>query len=367
MAQALRKIEVNDNEPGSDIVVQVNADPGLVLLDRQRFNQFYEAIKEETDKLVPDLTTEKGRKEIASLAFKVTKTKTAIDAAGKLLKEEAQATVTKVDAARREIRLKLEALFEEVRQPLTEWEAAETARVDNCKATIKHIEECGRGFIGGQPQPYIILLRELEEKVVIDASFREFEVEANRARDAALDRIRDAMERERQAEADRAELERLRAEAAEREATARAEAEAKAAAEAAQRAQEEAVARAERAAAEEKARIQAAAKAAEDAARIAAEAKANEERQAQQRAHDEALAAEKRRADEADAARKAEADRAAAEKAAAEARAADVAHRGKIMGAAKQAIMGHGVGEATAEAIILAIAAGDVPAVTIRF
>jgi len=379
VAQALRQeAETNDNPAGTDIVVAVSANPGLVLLDRERFNQFYEAIKEETDRLVPDLTTERGRKEIASLAFKVVKTKTAIDAAGKLLKEEAQATVTKVDAARREIRLKLEALSDEVRKPLTEWEAAEEARVENCKATIRHIEECGRGFIGGSPQPFVILLRELEENVVIDGTFREFEDVATRARDAALERLREGMERERQAEADRAELERLRAEAAEREAEERTAAEAKAAAEAVERERAEREAREKAAEEAAKARVEAAAKAAEDAARIAAEAKANEERLAQQRAHDEALAAEKRRADEAEAAREAEARQSAlaAAKAAANAeaqrkadedRAADREHRGKVMAAAKQAIMGHGVGEAAAKAIVLAIAAGDVPNVSIRF
>lgn len=362
----------------TDIIVAVNADPGLVLLDCQRFDQFYEAIKAETDKLVPDLTTERGRAAIASMAFKVAKTKTAIDAAGKTLKEEAQDTVTKVDAARKLIRDRLDALKDEVRKPLTEWEEAEEARVENCKATIRHIEECGRGFIGGAQHSYVILLRELEEKVVIDGTFGEFEAEAVKARDAALERIKEAMAREAQAEADRAELERLRAEAAEREAKERAEAEAKAAAEAQARAKAETEARAARAAEEEKARIEAAARAAEDAARAAAEAKANEERLAQQRAHDEALAAEKRRADEAEAAREAEARRVAlaeaqaaaaaeARRKADEARAADREHRGKVMAAAKQAIIGHGVGEATAKAIVLAIAAGEVPAVSIHF
>ncbi len=123
---------------------------------------------------------------------------------------------------------------------------------------------------------------------------------------------------------------------------------------------------------------EAAAKAAEEEARANAEAAARAEREAAERAHAEALAAEKRRADEAEAARKAEADRIARETAAREAeekaaadaaaaRAADIEHRTKIMGAAKQAIMGHGVGESTARAIILAIAAGDVPNVSIKF
>lgn len=372
MAQALRKeVETNDNEAGTNLVAAVAAEPGLVILDRERFNQFYEAVKAETDKLVPDLTTEKGRAAIASMAFKVVKTKTAIDNAGKLLKEEAQATVTKVDAARREIRLKLEALSDEVRAPLTEWE-------ENEKARIQRVEE----FFANLRQAGVVEADETADKIerrlstvrahTLDEDFdqdlfrdRIGEVRILRADViAALER---GLERIRKEESDRAELERLRAEAAERDAKERADAEAKAAAEAEARAKAEAEARANRAAEEQQARIDEAARIAEENARAAEQRAANEAREAAERAHAEALAAEKRRADEAEAARKAEADRLAAEQAAAEKRAADVAHRGKIMGAAKQAIMGHGVGEATAKAIVLAVAAGDVPNVSIRF
>lgn len=379
MAAALKAIETNDNAaPGTDIVVAVNDNPALVLLDRQRFDQFYDAIKEETDRLVPDLTTEKGRKEIASLAFKVTKTKTAIDAAGKLLKEEAQATVTKVDAARREIRLRLEALSDEVRKPLTEWEAAEAARMATVKEAMDRLQSDGvvsADETGADIEARLTYVRGLTFDAAV---FQDWLPLAEKARADAVALLERALERIRREEADRAELERLRAEAAERAERERAEAEARAAAEAAERQRVEN----ERRAAEEteaaQGRIAAAAKAAEETARAAAEAKADEERVAQQRAHDEALAAEKRRADEAEAAREAEARRnalaeaqaaaaAEAQRKADEARAADREHRGKVMAAAKQAIMGHGVGESTAKAIVLAIAAGEVPAVSIKF
>lgn len=379
MAAALKAIETNDNAaPGTDIMVAVNNNHALVLLDRQRFDQFYDAIKEETDRLVPDLTTEKGRKEIASLAFKVTKTKTAIDAAGKLLKEEAQATVTKVDAARREIRLRLEALSEEVRKPLTEWEVAEEARVAKVKEAMDRLQSDGvvsADETGADIEARLTYVRGL----TFDADvFQDWQPLAEKAQANAVALLERALERIRREEADRAELERLRAEAAEREARERAEAEAKAVAEAAERQRVENERRAAEEAEAAQARIAAAAKAAEDAARLAAETKANEERIAAERAHAEALAAEKRRADEAEAAREAEARRnalaeaqaaaeAEAQRKADEARAADREHRGRIMATAKQAIMGHGVGEATAKAIVLAIAAGEVPAVSIRF
>lgn len=376
MAQALRPVE-NDT-PQTALVAQVSANPAMVLLDRERFDQFYEAIKAETDKLIPDLTTEKGRKEIASMAFKVAKTKTAIDAAGKLLNEEARAKINLVDAARRDIRYKLDALKDEVRKPLTEWETREEQRVIACNGVIDSFIAAGKIHLDDTTETVRTRLAEVQAVALDEGQFQQLLSLATYQQQAAVDALTSGFQRLAKEEADRAELERLRAEAAEREAKERAEAEAKAAAEAAERQRQEVEARAARAAEEEQARIVAAAKAAEGAARAAAEARANEERLAQQRAHDEALAAEKRRADEAEAAREAEARRVAlaeaqaaaaaeAQRKADEARAADQEHRAKIMGAAKQAIMGHGVGEQTARAIVLAIAAGEVPAVSIKF
>ncbi|WP_312126260.1 hypothetical protein [Brevundimonas sp.] len=376
MAQALRSIE--EDTPQTALVAQVSANPGLVLLDQERFNQFYEAIKQETDKLVPDLTTEKGRKEIASMAFKVAKTKTAIDAAGKLLNEEARAQINKVDAARRDIREKLDALKDEVRKPLTDWEAREEERVAACDALIALMKRDAVVTPEDTSASVAARLAEIKSFALDEGQFQSLLDTAQQQQADAIENLSAAHARLLKEEADRAELDRLRAEAAERAERERAEAEAKAAAEAAERAKREAEESAARAAEEEKARIEAAAKAAEEEARANAEAAARAEREAAERAHAEALAAEKRRADEAEAARKAEADRIAREtaareaeeKAAAEAaaaRAADIAHRTKIMGAAKQAIMGHGVGESTARAIILAIAAGDVPNVSIKF
>jgi colicin import membrane protein len=54
-------------------------------------------MKRETDALDADVTTEKGRKAIASMAYKVARTKTAIDEAGKKLNEEARARINAVD------------------------------------------------------------------------------------------------------------------------------------------------------------------------------------------------------------------------------------------------------------------------------
>ncbi len=66
----------------TDIVALVEANPVMVLTDKEKFSQFYEEMKRETDAHVPDLTTDKGRKAIASLARRVATTKVLIDDAG---------------------------------------------------------------------------------------------------------------------------------------------------------------------------------------------------------------------------------------------------------------------------------------------
>lgn len=96
-------------------------------------------IRAATVTLVPDTTTDKGRKEIASLAYKVSRSKTAIDDAGKALVADIKARASKIDAARKKARDTLDALRDEVRAPLTEWEA-EQARIEREKAEAEAAE-----------------------------------------------------------------------------------------------------------------------------------------------------------------------------------------------------------------------------------
>ena len=381
---------------GADIVGYVSANPVAVLVDEKVYSQFYEQIKAETDAFKPDLSTVSSRKEIAALAYKVTRTKTAIDAAGKKLNEDARAKINAVDAQRRKIREELDTLADTVRKPLTEWEAAEEARIENIKSTLAHIDACGKGIIGGEPQAFGVLFRELEEKIIIDDSFGEFKEQAEAAKSDALAKLKIAFDAHQKAEADRIELEKLRAEKeerdrleaervekerlareqAEREAIEKAEHEQalKREAEAAERAKKEAEARAqaekerqEQLAAEQKAREERAAQEAreqvEREAREAIERAEREKAEAIAKAEEEARIV-RENAERAEQERIAEAKRIADEQAA---RDADKAHRSTIMKAAKEAIMDQGTDEETAKKIVLAVIAGEIPNVMLRF
>jgi colicin import membrane protein len=86
-------------------------------------------IRTEVATIVPDVLTAGGRKEIASLAYKVARSKTTIDDAGKTLVAEWKAKSAQVDASRKKARDYLDTLKDEVRKPLDDWEA-EQARIE---------------------------------------------------------------------------------------------------------------------------------------------------------------------------------------------------------------------------------------------
>jgi colicin import membrane protein len=350
-----------------DIAAIVETNPVAVLVDDNLYARFYEHCRAEVEAFEPDLSTATSRKEIASLAYKVTRTKTAIDNAGKKLNEDARAKINAVDAKRRVVRDEFEALAEQARKPLTDWETQEEARVEYCMSILKAIEDCGKGLISGEHQPFGILLHELENKIVINSELGEFEEQARVAHKIALDKVRSAFEAHQKAEADRIELEKLRAEKAERD---RLDAERiekeREKAEAAERERIE-TERREREAAEQKTREERAAQLArEQAEREAKEAIERAEREKTEaiaKAEAEARAvrekAEREERERQDAIRRDQEAQAARER--------DREHRGRIMGEAKAALMAQGAGEATAKKIVLAIIAGEIPNVRMEF
>jgi hypothetical protein len=364
-AVALR--EAPDADP-IDMVSIVEANPVVVLLEPEKFDILLAQMQQESRAHVADVTTEKGRKAIGTVAFKVSRTKTAIEAAAKGLTEDWRKKTQAVNATRNHIVETLDALRDEILRPRTEWEAAEEARVEHCAAVKTRIRSAG---IVSADETAAAVLTRADEIAGIDVTEDVYRAEYQDVLDQqarAVEALRTAAARIAQEEADRAELAKLRAEAAERQ---RVEDE-RAAAEAAEArrvADEQAQA----------ARIAEAEKRAQEAAMAAAEQRAREEREAVERQHAAALRAEQDKAAEAERLRIEAEDRAARERAdaaaaaaraAAEdaARAADREHRSAIMSAAKAAIMTAGqIDEAAARRVVLAIVAGSIPNTSIKF
>ncbi|MCR6121464.1 hypothetical protein [Klebsiella pneumoniae] len=108
-----------------DLVVIEKKNAMAVFTNNDQLDPLIEAIEKEARSLVPDVTTKKGRDAIASMAHKVARSKTYIDNAGKDLVAELKALPKQIDESRRVVRERLDALKDEVRRPLTEWEAAQ--------------------------------------------------------------------------------------------------------------------------------------------------------------------------------------------------------------------------------------------------
>lgn len=329
----------------TDLVVIEKADALSVFKDKTRIEEIIQHIEKEARLFVPDLSTVTSRKAIGSMANKVARSKTYIDGVGKDVVAELKELPKQIDEQRRIVRERLDALKDEVRRPLTEWEA-EQERIAAEKAAEEERQRIAAEELAAaealkkqfESDHEIALL--LNEKFDRDAA--EAKAEAERQRIAREEEIkRQAIEQERIEAEQKAQQER--------EAAAKREADLKAAAEQAERNRIEAQERAER---------------------QATEAMEKAEREKQQAIEAEQLKARqeadriKREAEQKEATRLAEEKRIADETAA---RAADIEHRKTVNNKAMADLVAAGVPEECAKACITAIAKGAVSAIRITY
>lgn len=367
---------MNDMMPqGTALAIPAAAHLAVVLRSPEQVDALLDRIRAEVRSFAPDTSTAKGRDAIKSLAYKVSRTKSAIDDAGKALNEDARKQINAVDAGRKKIRDALDALRDEARKPLDDWEAAEEARVAALK---RRFDALVIGDMSNSASSEIAAVLEAVERTEIGDDWQEYQGEAAIAKDKAIASLRAAFAAAEKREADAAELEALRREKAAREEADRIAAE-KAAA-------EERRLAAEKAEAERQERIEREKKEAAERAASEAEARARAEaarvaREADERAEAERRAAAKREADlqrqveeqkqAAERAAQAERDRAAAErKAEEEARArreANKARRAKLREQIVSALRSIDPGENQMGAIADALMAGAIPNVRVEF
>ena len=205
-------------------------------------------IADEAKSIIPDLTTKKGRDEIASMAHKVAKSKTYLDGLRKDLVSEWKTKAKAVDVEGKKMRDTLDALKAEVRQPLTEWETEEENRVKAHELNLSEMSDGGEytsnNWLELSVEAMTDRLIEIQNEGI--ESYEEFLPVALGVKDRAIKQIKEAIEKREAYDKEQAELEKLRAEAAEREQKDR----------------------------EEKLRLEG-----EERARLEAEAKANEEKE----------------------------------------------------------------------------------------
>lgn len=233
-----------------------------------------ERVRDEVSREVPDLSTAKGRKRIATLARMVSSTKTAVEDPGRdYLRYLKDMKIKPVEKNLREFVQAMDAIRDAAREPLTQWEAAEKKRIAAHQAKIGSIKAAASNIDGLSS----VRLRALLDAVgteEIGPQWEEFEGEAAAALVITQKTLRDALARREAFEAEQAALEKQRQE---------------------QEAERQRL---------ERERIE---REAEDRARIAAEAKAKAEQEAAQRREIEARMAQERAEREAEAAKQREA------------------------------------------------------------
>ena len=255
-------------------------------------------IEQQATAFVADIESDAGRKEIASMAYRVARSKTLLDDIGKKMVAEWKSNAKKVDAVRKHSRDYLDGLKDRVREPLTEWEAAEAKkkaeeeerRRQNIQARVDGLLPFGKviSFVDAEQlseDEYADLLNRVKTE------YREEQdriIEENMKREAEAKRLAD----------ERAELEKEKAkqEAAQAkiDADRRAIEEEKARLEAEKRAEQERIEReAFERQAKENARIQAEKDAKEKADREAREAHERDVAAEQERQRQEALRPDK--------------------------------------------------------------------------
>ena len=359
--------EVIEKETADLVTLPAYENALQVFTTEEALDRLYAEVESKVSGIVYDISTKKGRDQCASDAYKVARSKQAVEKLGAKLSAEYKEIPKKIDASRRRIKERFDVLQEKIREPLTQWEQAEEARLQKHNAAVMRLSQAGANASATLDADTLRSMIAGVESTTVNESWEEFEAEAHRAKAKALETLTAALVAREKYESEQAELARLRAKAGAR---AKRDEEERIAREAAERATREAEARAQ-AERDAAAQREADAKAAQERAERDRLEAIERQKQAEARAEAERLAAEQRAKDAAEAARLAEVQRQADEAARVEAeqrkREADKAHRAKIMGEAKQALMGMNITEELARAIVLKVHRGEVPNVTINF
>lgn len=171
-------------EIGELIVVEHKTLP--ILFSEGKADSLVDEIEKKVRSFVPDIETTKGRKDIASLAYKIARSKKILDDAGKQLTSDWKAKAKLVDQERSRVWERLENLQDEIRSPLTDYENKEKQRIYdhqinlnlfkdflNKGATTSNIDDLEQSIIGcdgifdREWEEYTDQAKDLHEKCIL--------------------------------------------------------------------------------------------------------------------------------------------------------------------------------------------------------
>lgn len=347
----------------NQLIVTETLDPKEVFTgDNPIMNDLVQQVKDETAKEIAkfkyDANTDEGRKGIISLAYKIIRSKTALDDMGKDFNSEMRDFISAVNVHRNYAKAELEPFAKEIRKPVTDLEEEEERQEAALEARFLDLKE----YNEHTNMSLEALKNGLEaiEATVIDESWSYLEEKAQELKDDLILTFNQRIEQEETREKEQAELEQFRKDKAEREEKDRAEAAEKVRIkreqeirdDAAQKATQEAEAAKEAAEQAEKRRIKDLADAKEKAEQDKIDAAERAEREKQ-----EAVEAEQKRVEGVKKAEEAEQTKLANNK----------RHNHKIHTEAKEALIVAGLSDQAATQAVTAIYKNMIPHISIRY
>ncbi len=178
---------------------------------------YYQQIRQQVLSEVPDLTTKKGIARIKSLAAMVSSSKVAIEKPGREYLKQLKEMPKVIEAELRDWNQKMDALRDEVRQPVTELEAKEKARIAGLDQRLAAIQGMGAKATTESPSVEIQLWLDELGAIAIDDSWQEYQSHAQVAKDAAKVKLEAFLQNRLTWETQQAEIARLKAEQEEKD------------------------------------------------------------------------------------------------------------------------------------------------------
>jgi len=124
-----------DNQ-GTELIVVEKLVPATLFFEGG-LTEIMDGIRAKLDEFEGDVSTDAGRKEIVSMAYKVSRSKSLLDAMRKDLISDAKAKIDKANGAWKPAKETLDQWRDEVRQPVTDWEAEEKRKDEERAAAIQ--------------------------------------------------------------------------------------------------------------------------------------------------------------------------------------------------------------------------------------
>jgi len=198
-----------------DMIVNIELKP-FIYTEEGSLDALLERIEAEVDKFGCDISSVSGRKEVASNAYMIARSKTALDGLGKEMVAEWKNKAKEVDRKRKYVRERLDALKAKYRAPLTEWEDSERKRHETIEENISRLKQFTdlRGAHGVKEVEAMIA--EVQKIEIEPTYYAEHTDDAELLKKSALMTLENALTESKKMEKEKAELAKLRKEVEER-------------------------------------------------------------------------------------------------------------------------------------------------------